>query len=61
MNVRNKHIGSIKVIDIIPTLSGLIGKVALASSFAFMWTQGVSTSAPHFMLIAYFRHGFIQK
>lgn len=50
MNATKKHIDSIKTIDIIPALSGLIGKVALASSFAFMWAQEFSISAPHFVL-----------
>ena len=33
---KNSHI-NIKLIDFIPAISGLIGKIALASSFAFVW------------------------
>jgi len=44
MNVRKKHMDSIEIIDIIPALYGLIGKVALASSFAFMRAQEFSIS-----------------
>lgn len=36
----NKRI-DIKIIDFIPAISGLIGKIALASSFAFIWAQGL--------------------
>ncbi len=50
MSIRKEHINSIKMIDIIPALSGLIGKVALASSFAFMWAHEFSIGAPHFVL-----------
>lgn len=35
---KNSHI-SIKLIDFIPAISGLIGKIALASSFAFVWAM----------------------
>lgn len=35
---KNSHI-NIKLIDFIPAISGLIGKIALASSFAFVWAM----------------------
>ena len=35
---KNSHI-NIKLIDFIPAISGLIGKIALASSFAFVWAH----------------------
>lgn len=44
----NKHI-DIKLIDLIPAISGLIGKIALASSFAFMWAHGLGISNENFV------------
>ena len=35
---KNSHI-NIKLIDFIPAISGLIGKIALTSSFAFVWAH----------------------
>jgi hypothetical protein len=40
---------SIKMIDFIPTLSGLIGKVALVSSFAFVWAEELAILSPYFI------------
>jgi hypothetical protein len=40
---------SIKMIDLIPALSGLIGKVALVSSFAFVWAEELAILSPYFI------------
>jgi len=40
---------SIKMIDFIPAISGLIGKIALASSFAFVWAQELAITFPNFV------------
>jgi len=44
----NRFIG-IKIIDFIPATSGLIGKIALVSSFAFVWAQELSITSPNFV------------
>ena len=44
----NRFIG-IKIIDFIPAISGLIGKIALVSSFALVWAQELSITSPHFV------------
>ncbi len=36
--------------DFIPALSGLIGKIALVSSFALVWAQELSITNPNFVL-----------
>jgi len=36
--------------DLVPVLSGLIGKIALVSSFALVWAQALSINNPNFVL-----------
>lgn len=53
--MRGVMINKIKNIDIsykdfIPALSGLIGKIALVSSFALVWAQELSITNPNFVL-----------
>ncbi|PKM95889.1 MAG: hypothetical protein CVU84_03550 [Firmicutes bacterium HGW-Firmicutes-1] len=43
-----KH-SNIKIIDFIPAISGLIGKVALVTSFAFVWAQELNITTPNFV------------
>lgn len=45
---KNKRI-DIKLIDFIPAISGIIGKIALASSFAFMWSQSLGITNKDFV------------
>lgn len=49
MNIKKEPFDSIKIIDVIPALSGLIGKVALVSSFASMWAHEFSINSPSFV------------
>lgn len=37
------------LLDLIPALGGLIGKVALVSSFAFVWAKELGISTPNFV------------
>jgi len=46
--IKNKRL-NIKALDFIPAISGLIGKIALASSFAFMWAQGIGITNKDFV------------
>lgn len=39
-----------KTIDIIPAISGLIGKIALVSSFAIVWAEELNILFPNFVL-----------
>lgn len=41
--------GPIRIVDFIPALSGLIGKVALVSSFAVVWMQELSIVSENFV------------
>ncbi len=43
-----KHAKNI-CLDLVPALSGLIGKIALASSFALVWAQELGVSTPNFV------------
>ena len=38
-----------RLIDFVPAISGLIGKTALVSSFAFMWSQTLKITSPGFV------------
>lgn len=49
MNRNNKQL-ELNYKDFVPVLSGLIGKVALVSSFAYVWAQELSISNPVFVL-----------
>ncbi len=40
---------NIKPIDLVPAISGLIGKIALVSSFAFVWAQELNIIEPNFV------------
>lgn len=38
-----------RIIDLVPAFSGLIGKTALVTSFAFVWAQELSITTPGFV------------
>lgn len=43
------HLSLTGFLDFIPAVSGLIGKIALASSFAYVWAQELGISSPSFV------------
>ncbi len=45
---KNRQKG-LSFLDLIPAVSGLVGKIALASSFAFMWAQGLGIDNESFV------------
>ncbi len=46
--MNDKKLIDIKLIDFIPAISGLIGKIALASSFAFVWAMELGIKNKNF-------------
>lgn len=40
---------SLKMTDFVPAISGLIGKIALVSSFAVMWARELNITTPNFV------------
>ena len=46
---RNIISSRIKMTDFVPAISGLIGKIALASSFAVMWSRELNITTPNFV------------
>ena len=49
MSKKRIHSTYLKPVDVIPALSGLIGKIALVSSFAVMWAAQYSITNPDFV------------
>ncbi|MBH1941763.1 DUF3360 family protein [Mobilitalea sibirica] len=49
MSTRQVNPNRIRPIDLIPALSGLIGKIALVSSFAVVWAQVLNITTPDFV------------
>ncbi len=45
----SKYLIGFHVLDLIPAIAGLIGKIALVSSFALMWSQELNISYPDFV------------
>ena len=48
--IRKNNVLDLNYKDLIPALSGLIGKIALVSSFALVWAQELLITNPNFVL-----------
>ena len=47
---RKETVRSLSFKDFVPALSGIIGKIALISSFALVWAQALQITAPDFVI-----------
>ncbi len=48
--VGNKRNMELRLVDLVPAISGLIGKIALVSSFALVWAKELGITHPNFVL-----------
>jgi hypothetical protein len=49
MNNKRHNPLTLKLIDFVPAIAGLIGKTALVTSFAFIWAQELNIASPEFV------------